>query len=99
MGAGLGPDLPVRDNCLMEAKGVPNPGREGESERSLVRAQGLSSGKSVGICERGSASTRVYCRITVVVLVAVVEEQTSRGKQGKTQTWKPQRLTDLWIYS
>lgn len=32
----------------MKAKGVPNPGREGESERSLVRAQGLSSGRSVG---------------------------------------------------
>lgn len=49
------PSPPVRDNCLMKAKGVPNPGREGKSEKPLVRAQGLSSGRSAGICNRGSA--------------------------------------------
>ncbi len=70
----------VRVNCLMKAESVPNPGREGESERSLVRAQGLSSGRNAGICIRGSASPRLYCGSNIYLCSCLETDVMKRDK-------------------
>lgn len=59
----------VQDNCLVKKKGVPNPGKDREPERSLVRAQCFSLGKNVERVKKQKSDIYLYIYIYLMFVV------------------------------